>query len=242
MKPSLMPRLLACLLLPLAASALDLAAPGRSDADHARDRVDHPEQVLEFAGVKPGMTIADIFAGSGYYAELLGQVVGPEGRVLLHNNRAYLGFVGQALEARLAGGRLPNVQRLDREADALGLAPASLDGVLLIHTVHDFWYEEKDWHVKAEQVMPQLFAALKPGGFLLVIDHRAEEGSGTRRAQDLHRIEESAARAALERFGFEFVRSSGLLDNDSDERKLSVFDPQVRGHTDRFVHLYRRPL
>jgi predicted methyltransferase len=238
-------RLLACLalLLPLVAAALDFDAPGRPGADKERDTLDHPAEVLAFAGIKPGMKIADIFGGGGYWSELVAQEVGTQGHVLLHNNRAYLGFgpVPKLLDERFAGGRLAHVERYDREADALGLAPASLDGALIMLTVHDFWVKEEGWDVTAEQVLPQLRAAIKPGGFLLVIDHRAREGSGNSDALKLHRVEEGFARKALEGFGFRFEKSSELLANKDDDRSRLVFDKEIRGHTDRFLHLYRNP-
>ncbi|MBK7171099.1 MAG: class I SAM-dependent methyltransferase [Gammaproteobacteria bacterium] len=225
----------------LATGTLDLAAPGRPAADLKRDAVDHPQDVLAFAGVQPGMVIADIFGGAGYYAELAAQIVGPQGRIYLHNNAAYLGFVGEPLDMRLKDERLPNVVRLDREADALGLSADSLDGVFLVLAYHDFFFSDKDWSVTARQVMPQLRAALKPGAFLLVVDHRAKPGVGTQSAQELHRVEESSARASIESFGFEFVKSSELLRNPEDDGTRSAFYPELRGRTDRFMHMYRSP-
>jgi len=133
------------------------------------------------------------------------------------------------------------VTRLDSEADALGLPAAGLDGVFLVLAYHDFFFSDKDWSVTARQVMPQLRAALKPGAFLLVVDHRARPGAGTLAAQELHRVEESSARASIESFGFEFVKSSELLRNPGDDRTQSAFAPGLRGKTDRFMHLYRNP-
>ncbi|HXP64830.1 MAG TPA: hypothetical protein VN815_05085, partial [Steroidobacteraceae bacterium] len=69
-----------------AASAADeydaaLTHPGRPAADSARDAIDHPAEMLRLAGIKPGMTVADVLAGDGYYSELTSYVVGPKGRV-----------------------------------------------------------------------------------------------------------------------------------------------------------------
>lgn len=230
-----------CLIAPLCALAIELDPAARTPSDRVRDATDHPVELLEFAGVEPGMVVADLFGGSGYWAELLGKAAGPDGRVLVHNNAAFLGFADKGLRQRLAGGRLANVERHDREARDLGFEADSLDGVFLVHVLHDFWFQDNKWDVTAAQVLPQLREALKPGGFLLVIDHRAVDGAGTRRAQDLHRIEERVARAHVESYGFEFVKSTDLLDNPADDHTLSVFDAAVRGRTDRFVHLYRMP-
>ena len=235
--------LFAALFVPLGALALDLGAPGRPAADATRDALDHPVEIVAFSGVAPGMHIADIFGGGGYWSELFAQAVGPQGGVVLHNNKAYLGFgpVSKLLEERLAGGRLTNVVRHDREADALDLAPASLDGALIMLTVHDFWLQEAGWDVTADKVLPQMRKALKPGAFLLVIDHHARAGSGNSEATSLHRIEESFERKAIEGYGFTFEKISELLRNPADDHTLVVFDPKIRGRTDRFVHLYRNP-
>ena len=241
-RPYLLGSLLAAVSVLAGDVVLDLAAPGRPEADRTRDAADHPAAILAFAGVQPGMRIADVFGGGGYYSELVAQVVGPQGQVLLHNNAAYQSFIGEKLTQRLAGNRLPTVQRIDREADALGLEANSLDGALMVLVFHDFWFKDKDWHATAEQAMPQLRAALKPGAFLLVIDHAAQDGSGSAAAQELHRIDEKFAQTAISEFGFEWVKSSPLLRSADDDRTLSAFDPKVRGKTDRFVHLYRRPL
>jgi predicted methyltransferase len=108
-------------------------------------------------------------------------------------------------------------------------------------TVHDFWLEEEGWDVTADKVLPQLRAALKPGAFLLVIDHHGNAGTGNSQVKSLHRIEESFARKAIESYGFRFESASELLRNPADDHTLIVFDPKVRGRTDRFVHVYRNP-
>ena len=82
--------------------AAAIAAPARSAADRERDARDHPQAVLEFAGFGPGMVVADIFGGGGYYAEILSGIVGPGGKVLLVNNPGYDNFGKKGLAERLA--------------------------------------------------------------------------------------------------------------------------------------------
>ena len=64
----------------------------RSKADLQRDQTSKPFQILEFMGLRPGATVIDLFAGNGYYSEVLSTVVGEQGKVYLHNNQAYLAF------------------------------------------------------------------------------------------------------------------------------------------------------
>lgn len=214
------------------------AAP-RSDADIARDANDHPQAVLAFFGVAPGMTVLDLFAGGGYYSQLLGDAVGESGRVIMHNNAAYIGFVGKALDERIASGNLSaNVARHDAEIGALGIEPGTVDMVLMVMTYHDLYFKTDGWSMDPDAFFAEIRTLLKPGGVLAIIDHAAADGSRTRDAQDLHRIEEAFARADIEAHGFRFTGMLDVLRNPADDHTLSVFDPAIRGKTDRFVHRY----
>jgi predicted methyltransferase len=218
-----------------------LLDPGRSDADVQRDGRDHPLDVLEFFGARPGLVVLDLFAGGGYYSELLGRVVGDGGKVYLHNNAAYLGFAGKALEERIAGARLgSNVVRLDAEVGSLGIAPGSVDLVLIVMTYHDLYFKGDDWSVEPAAFFAEVRAMLRPGGVMAIVDHSALTGTGKDAAQELHRIEEAFARQDIESRGFRFDGALEVLRNAADDRTVSVFDPAIRGNTDRFVHRYVR--
>jgi predicted methyltransferase len=221
-----------------------LAAPGRTDADRERDARDHPAEVLALAGFGPGMVIGDVFGGGGYYSEILATVVGPTGRIRLVNNPAYDAFAKKTLEPRLAGGRLANVDYTVVPPEALGLGTATLDGALIVMSYHDLYFADpKDgWPpIDASQFIDQLVAALKPGATLLIVDHQARPGSGRADTQDLHRIEDTFAIADFRAHGLELVRSTELLRNPDDDHTKNVFDPAIRGKTDRFVHVYIKP-
>jgi len=219
-----------------------LAMPGRTDADRERDARDHPAEVLSLAGFRPGMTVADVFGGGGYYSEILSSVVGPAGHVVMVNNAPYDGFAKKTLEPRLAGGRLHNVEYHVVPNEALGLGTNTLDGALIVMSYHDLYYvEPPGWPaVDAGQFLDQLCTALKPGANLLIVDHQARPGSGKSDTQALHRIEDTFAIADFRSHCFELVRSSELLRNPADDHSKNVFDPEIRGKTDRFVHVYRK--
>jgi predicted methyltransferase len=220
-----------------AADAIDaaLAQPGRSAADLERDSRDHPGELLHFFGVKPGMVVLDLFAGGGYYSALLGNVVGDQGRVYMHNNAAYLQFAAKALAERAATGLPANVTRLDAEIGALGIPKASVDLVLMVMSYHDLYYAADDWSVDPTTLFNEVNALLKPGGILAIVDHAAAPGSPATTAQTLHRIDESLARSDITARGFNFTGSLDVLRNSADDHTLSVFDPAIRGKTDRFV-------
>jgi predicted methyltransferase len=209
-------------------------APLRSAADIQRDINSKPFAVLEFADIKPGWQVMDMFAGNGYYAELLAQAVGPEGKVYLHNNQAYMAFASK-LNERLKNNRLPNVEVYVREVEDINLPSEHLDLVLLVKTYHDVYFTQSGWTVTADPLFKTIYRVLKPGGQLLIIDHHGAPGSGNSRAQDLHRIEAQFAKKDISSRGFTWVDESTILSNSSDPLNISVFDPEVTGKTSRFV-------
>jgi predicted methyltransferase len=199
---------------------------------------------MAFAGVKPGMKVADVFAGGGYYSELISYVVGTNGTVLLVNNQPYEDYAGKELKPRLAGDRLPNVKHSLVEPQDLKLGKEDLDQVWIVMSYHDLYWADpqQGWPaIDAGQFVRQIYTALKPGGVFLIVDHAAKAGTGKSAAQNLHRIEESFARSDIERHGFEFAGHFDELRNPQDDRDQEIFNKDVRQKTDRFVHLYRKP-
>jgi predicted methyltransferase len=224
---------------PLAAA---LANPARTDADRERDQRDHPDEILKLADYRPGMTVADIFGGGGYYSEIIASIVGPEGKVRLINNTQYDGYAKKGLTTRLADNRLPNVHYEVSSPDAMNLGEGTLDAALIFMSYHDLYVADADWPaIDAGQFIDQIVAGLKPGGTLLIVDHQARKGSGKEDTQKLHRIEDSFAKADFKAHGLELVKTSELLRNPDDDHSKNVFDPAIKGKTDRFVHLYRKP-
>ena len=221
-----------------------VAHSARSDADRKADLYRKPEAVLEFFQVKPGQIVLDVFAGGGYFSELLARTVGPNGRVDAFNNKAWLNYVGDQLATRLVDNRLPNVRRLDVEADQLQLGDKQYDLIFASMAFHDMYYAdpEQGWPaMDRSAVFKKLFQALKPGGVLAVIDHSARSARGAQDSKPLHRIEEGTLRSDLEQAGFRFDASTDLLRNPNDDRSLSSFEPKIRFQTDRFVLRFKRP-
>jgi predicted methyltransferase len=213
-------------------------SPDRPAADHDRDVTSKPGQVLRFFKVPSAGVVVDLFAGGGYYSELLSRNMGDNGTVYMHNNAAYLGFTGDAVEQRLVGERLPNVVRYDRELDAIDLPTDSVDLVLMVMTYHDLYFKTVDWDIDADEFFETLHRILKPGGILAVVDHQGEAGSGNEPAQDLHRIDPAFARNDIEARGFRLEASSDLLNNPDDNLDISVFDPSVQGKTSKFIYRF----
>jgi predicted methyltransferase len=222
-----------------------LTHAGRPAADSARDSIDHPADMLRLAGIKPGMTVADVLAGDGYYSELLSYVVGPKGHVYLINNLAFDNWSQPALKDRMAGARFANVTQQTVDLNDMKLAPASLDAILLVKVYHDMYWVDANpkspWpKVDVNAVLNQLSRALKPGGVLLLIDHSAKAGHGKSDAGELHRIEEAFAVQDFTAHGFKVIAKSDLLRRTDDSRDLISYKGPAVGKTDRFVLVFRK--
>ena len=220
-----------------------VAAAERIDKDRERDVRDHPAELMNFAGIQPGMKIADVFGGAGYWTELMARAVGPGGHVQLVNNSPYFAFAGKDLTARFEGNRLPNADQITVETCNLKLGSETYDMIVIFMSYHDLYYvdEKEGWPaINASGFLDQLHAALKPGGQLLIVDHAATAGSGNTAAQNLHRIDEEFAKQDIASHGFKLEKTWDGYRNPGDDLTKLVFDPAVRGKTDRFTHLYTR--
>ena len=220
-----------------------VANGARPDADRLRDADRKPGQVLEFFAIEPGMKVIDVFAGGGYYTEILSYVVGEEGEVTLYNNGGWDGFVGTGVEERLEENRLPNVRSVVMEANELSLEEAYFDAAVFVLGYHDLYYAaEPDWPaIDAKNFVDRLYSIIKPGGILGVVDHVTEPGVSAAVANTLHRIDPGIIRSDLVSAGFDFVGESDLLRNPDDDRNKPMSDPQLRGKTDRVVLKFRKP-
>jgi predicted methyltransferase len=231
---------------PAAAMTPDLfdeavAHPDRPAADRVRDANSRPAEVLRFFDTPTEGVIVDLFAGGGYYSEILSRVLGEKGTVFLHNNQAYLEFMGEEVVERLAGDSLPNVIRYDRELDSVDLADDSVDMILMVMTYHDLYFKTDEWDIDADSFFATARRILKPGGILAIVDHVAVPKSGSSAAQELHRIDPAFARKDIESRGFELVAESDLLLNPEDSLEVNVFDPSIRGSTSRFIYKFVEP-
>lgn len=237
------PLVVLCLVASLA-SADDLgqrlAMGARSDADKARDAGRRPADVISFLGIEPGMTVVDVIAAGGWYTEVLSEVVGPDGKVYAHNTAFTLqireGANDKAMDARLEKGRLPNVERLDREIADLGLAPGTIDAAITALNFHDIYngYGSES----ASGFLTAIHAILKPGGVFGLIDHVGDPG---RDNEKLHRIDPKTVEALAKAAGFVVEGRSELLANPDDDHTANVFDEAIRGRTDRFLLKLRKP-
>ena len=225
--------------------AADLASPDRSQEDQARDAGRKPAEVLGFLGIGDGMRVMDLLAAGGYYTEVLSRAVGASGTVYAQNPPMMLAFrdgmYDKALAARLAEDRLPNVVRLDQDLGEVAVEAGSLDAAvtaLNLHDIHNgFGGDAAEGPANTADFLTAVKALLKPGGVLGVVDHY---GDSDKNNAELHRLDVAAAMPILEASGF-IIESSDLLRNPEDDRTRMVFEPGIRGKTDRVLYKLTKP-
>ncbi|MGB4248327.1 MAG: methyltransferase domain-containing protein [Pseudohongiellaceae bacterium] len=218
-----------------------LANDARPAADREADARRKPAETLDFFGIEPGMTVVDLIAAGGYYTEVLATAVGPTGKVYMQNSPASLeGERGarteQAINDRLAGGRLANVERINRNPDDLALPANSLDAAVIALEYHEF-YRAADPQTEAN-FLNEMKRVLKSGGILGIVDHAGNAGNDN---GPMHRAELEKVLAGATAAGFIVDGTSDLLANPADNRSLTVFDASIRGVTDQFIVKLRKP-
>lgn len=217
-----------------------LADARRLAADTERDAARHPADMLAFAQIEPGDKVADLFPGGGYWTRLFAVAVGEEGRV--YPTIRPDGVAGEYETPVLTvAAEYPNAVMARTPYDALAY-PEPLDVVFTAQNYHDLAITEYNLGDRAN-VNSTAFAALKPGGLYVVIDHSAIAGAplSTDAATTIHRIDQAMVRREVEAAGFVFDGESDVLRNPADPRTASVFDPAIRGQTDQFAMRFRKP-
>ena len=219
-----------------------VTAADRSPEDRALDAGRKPVELLAFLGIQPGWRIADLGAGGGYTTELLKRGVGSEGVVYGQNSKKLLEmFLEKPWSARLAKPVMKGVVRMDRDFDdpfPKDLRP--LDAVTMVLFYHDtVWLG-----VDREAMNKAVFAALKPGGVFLIVDHSARPGDGVKVTDTFHRIEEDVVKSEVLAAGFVLDGEADFLRNGDDTRDWND-SPRAagerRGTSDRFVLRFRKP-
>lgn len=212
----------------------------RPAEDVARDASRHPAETLAFAGIEPGEKVGEIFPGGGYFTRLFAVAVGDEGRV--YPTIRPDGVAGEYETPVIAvAGQYTNAVMARTPYDALAY-PEPLDVIFTAQNYHDMALTAYALGDRA-RMNATAFAALKPGGVYIIIDHSAVADTpiATDAETTNHRIDQAAVRREIEAAGFVFDGESDVLRNPADARALSVFDPAIRGSTDQFMMRFRKP-
>ncbi|HEX6930480.1 MAG TPA: methyltransferase [Gammaproteobacteria bacterium] len=240
-----------------------VAAETRSEKNLARDKYRHPAETLRFFQVHPGMTVVEIWPGGGWYTEILAPLLAKDGQLYTavfsdkaEGQPAYRARLNQSLRNMFAAHPdvYGNVEithlHVPGETD---IAPAgSADRVLTFRNVHN-WLAADD----ADAVFAAFFAALKPGGLLGVVEHRAKPGADLETMKTSGYVTEEKVVELAREAGFELVEKSEINANPKDTadhpKGVWTLPPSLRlgdedrekylaiGESDRMTLLFRKP-
>ncbi|MEO8777723.1 MAG: class I SAM-dependent methyltransferase [Rhodanobacter sp.] len=220
---------------------------GVSDPARQADKQDDARRnvalVMTFAQVKPGQKVLELAPGSGYWTRVFSAIVGPTGHVYTVWPEQMAKFSTKSLAHWRDLVKTPhyaNVSLLQEPAAQLS-APAPVDLVFTSQNYHDY-HDPFMGPVDMARFDKEVYAALKPGGVFVVIDHVASAGSGLTDTNTLHRIDPAVVRREVEGAGFVFDGESNVLRNPADPHTAAVFDKSIRGHTDQFIYRFRKPV
>jgi predicted methyltransferase len=194
-------------------------------------------EVVKFIGLKKGDKVADVVGGR--LTASLAEAVGPTGKVYAIETAEVVKGHPAALEHMKAlASQSPNViVSADPIATPL---PSGLDAVFIRQNYHDL-YDKFMGPADVPAFNKAVFAALKPGGVYVVLDHAAKAGSGVEATETLHRIDPARVKSDVLAAGFKLDGESSILANSADDLTKNVFDPSVRGHTDQFLLRFKKP-
>jgi len=202
-------------------------------------------ELIRFSRVGAGATVIDVYPGDGDWTRLYSDVVGPEGRVRSFVPAEVAHFnndpVGRMRTLAKEPGRA-NVEVVSTDLVAMPQAARPAD-VLWMHLFYH------DLHTPLMQAKGATAAAfnriayerLKSGGYYVIVDHVAAAGVGMSSAPTLHRIDPATVREEVEAAGFVLDAESSVLVNEHDPHSIKVFDPSIKGETDRFAYRFVKP-
>ena len=224
--------------------AAAVAAPGRTPDNVKLDESRKPAEVLSFFGLKKGSQVIDMFGANKYWAEIMAPVVGPKGHVTVWQPTQFMNEDRRKAFAEFAK-RQKNVSLISSPFEAPVLGTNAYNFMIMNLDYHDVYWqnpERKIPRMDPDQWLKLLYAAMKPGGIVGIIDHVALPNGDTRATvEKLHRIDPEVIKADFQRAGFELVGVRNFLRNPTDDHSLLVFDEKIRGKTDRVVYRFRKP-
>ena len=231
---------------PVAAIAAALADAGRPEKDVALDASRHPAELIAFMGVKPGQTVADVWPGGGYWTRIFSTLVGPKGKVISYVPSQIADMKSDPLGKAKATAAEPGRANVTVFSDPLD-APAtdqgknSMDVVWTFENYHDM-HNPILKGASVDAFNKAVYDDVKPGGYFVIGDHAALPGTGFTTTNTLHRIDPAALKAEVLKAGFVFDGELKVLANPADPKTAGVFDPALRGNTDRFIYRFRKPM
>jgi len=229
-----------------AAATAAVADPGRPATDTALDASRHPAEMVACSRVKAGDRVIDVWPGHGYWTRLFSTTVGAKGKVFAYVPAEIAAFKSDPVGTARAVAAEPGRGNVEAFSDPLAAPPpAEFRGTIDVVWTFENYHDLHNSIMKGADVDAfnrAVFASLRPGGYYVVVDHAAVAGSGLSHTEDLHRIDPATIKAEVEKAGFVLDAENKLLANPADPRTAKVFDPAIRGNTDRVAYRFRKPL
>lgn len=234
---------------PAWAEPADVAAavantPARTEAAVKMDEGRKPAEVLQFAGLQEGARVIDMFGANQYWAEIIAPAIGPTGSVVVWQPNQFLNDKRRATFAEFAA-KQNNVMLINSPFEDPKLGTNAYDFMIMNLDYHDVYWQNPERKIppmNPDEWLKALYAAMRPGATVLVIDHVASAGGDTREVvEKLHRIDPAVIKADFQRAGFVLEAESDILRNPADDHSLNVFDEKIRGKTDRAMFRFRKP-
>ena len=220
--------------------AAAVADPHRPKADTNRDADRMPAIMLSLSGIKPGDRVAELIPAQGYSTRLLSAAVGPRGHVYAINLATMPERARDQIKSVTNDPAYANVTVSDQDLSSLKL-PERVDLVWTAQNYHDF-KNPGAFFVDTEAMDRAIFAALKPGGLYVIIDHAAAPGSGTRDTGTLHRIDPAVVKTEVMAAGFKLLREPNALGNPNDPHTARVpGQGNIGDKSDKFLLVFQKP-
>ena len=208
----------------------------RPTADTDHDALRLPAETIAFAGVKPGMKVAEFFPGGGYFTRLVSDVVGPSGHIYGIENAKW----DDGSDAKVAAAVKNHNVSVQMAKFGQFTLPEKVDLAWITQNYHDL-HIAKYGPVDMAAFNRHVYDSLKPGGIYFILDHQANPGTGEAQIAVLHRIEKAQVIREVEAAGFKLVAEGNALHRTADDHTKSVFDKSIRGHTDQYMLRFVKP-
>ncbi|HJS41234.1 MAG TPA: methyltransferase [Sphingomicrobium sp.] len=216
----------------------------RSEANLKLDEDRKPSELLAFFGLERGMRVIDMFGANRYWAEIISPAIGPEGQLIVWQPTQFMNDKRKA-DFDAFAAKVGNTALISTPFEAPALGANAYDFMIMNLDYHDVYWqnpERKIGRMEPDAWLKRIYAAMKPGAVVGIVDHAANPGGDTREVvEKLHRIDPAVVKADFQRAGFVLEGESQLLRNPADDHSLNVFDDKIRGKTDRFVLKFRKP-
>jgi predicted methyltransferase len=202
-------------------------------------------ELIRFARVDAGSTVIDVYPGDGGWSRLFSDIVGPEGHVYSFVPAEVAHFKNDPVGLMRTLAREPgreNVKAVSADLVAMPAVTQPADVLwlhLFYHDLHTALMQARG--ATAAHFNRAVYERLKPGGFYVIVDHAAAAGTGTSDTQTLHRIDPASVCEEVEAAGFVLDAQSTMFANKDDPHSIKVFDPSIKGDTDRFAYRFVKP-